>query len=157
MISPMRSQDKTSTSSDLVTQLLVYCVSLFPSVHIEVDDIASIARQISLALVGVIILSSIRLVLTGVARVRLCCAIIDHLPVFVIPTAFVCSQILRVTNRKLGASIMLLLLAQLMVKPFPAFLSHLLDLTCWGGGSPLCLGHILIVYTHSTSDVLSIE
>lgn len=43
-----------------------------------------------MALVGVIILSSIRLVLTGVARV------------------------LRVTNRKLGVSIMLLLLAQLM-------------------------------------------
>jgi len=90
IISPMRSQDRTSTSSDLVTQLLVYCVALFPSVHIEVDDVASIARQISLALVGVIILSSIRLVLTGVARV------------------------LRITNRKLGVSIMLLLLAQLM-------------------------------------------
>jgi len=90
IFSPIRSGDTTSTSSDLVTQLLVYCVSLVPSVHMEFDEIASIARQISLALVGVIILSSLRLVLTGVAR------------------------ILRVTNRKLGASLMLLLLAQLM-------------------------------------------
>jgi hypothetical protein len=69
IFSPIRSGDTTSTSSDLVTQLLVYCVSLVPSVHMEFDEIASIARQISLALVGVIILSSLRLVLTGVARV----------------------------------------------------------------------------------------
>jgi len=90
IFSPIRSGDTTSTSSDLVTQLLVYCVSLFPSVRMEFDEIASVARQISLALVGVIILSSLRLVLTGVAR------------------------ILRVTNKNLGASLMLLLLAQLM-------------------------------------------
>ena len=39
-------------------------------VHVDQENIATIARQISLGLVGVIILSSIRLVLRGVARVR---------------------------------------------------------------------------------------
>lgn len=74
----------------MISMGLAYLVGLLPSVHIPPEDVAVISRQISLALVGVIILSSLRLVLRGVARV------------------------LRVTSRNLGASLMLLILAQLM-------------------------------------------
>lgn len=50
---------------------LAYLVSFIPWLHWEKEEIAVIARQISLGLVGLIILSSIRLVLRGVNRVRL--------------------------------------------------------------------------------------
>lgn len=40
-----------------------------PSIDMRIEDVAVISRQISLALVGVIILSSMRLVLRGVTRV----------------------------------------------------------------------------------------
>ncbi|KAF7369745.1 G protein-coupled receptor 89 [Mycena venus] len=60
------------------------------SPDIQFDDVARATRHTSLVLVGVIILSSVRLVLRGVTRA------------------------LRVTSRNLGASLMLLLLAQLM-------------------------------------------
>ncbi|TFK48188.1 hypothetical protein OE88DRAFT_1720292 [Heliocybe sulcata] len=86
---PMRSREQTS-SPDLIAHYLVRLLSFFPSVDIPEKDVALVSRQISLALVGLIILSSIRLVLRGVAR------------------------ILRVTNRNLGASLMLVILAQLM-------------------------------------------
>ncbi|KAF7967421.1 hypothetical protein HWV62_34401 [Athelia sp. TMB] len=69
---PSRNQS-TRSYPDLITHLLAYLLSL-----------------ISLALVGVIILSSMRMLLRGVTRA------------------------LRVTSRNLGASLMLLLLAQLM-------------------------------------------
>ncbi|KAI0682547.1 Abscisic acid G-protein coupled receptor-domain-containing protein, partial [Cytidiella melzeri] len=76
--------------TDYITIFLAYLLSLMPKAHFKHDDIALISRQISLALVGVIILSSIRLVLRGVTKA------------------------LRVTSRNLGASLMLLIVAQLM-------------------------------------------
>jgi len=86
---PSRSHEQTS-SPDLIAHYLVRLLSFFPSIDIPEKDVALLSRQIGLALVGLIILSSIRLVLRGVARV------------------------LRVTNRNLGASLMLVILAQLM-------------------------------------------
>ncbi|KAF7970449.1 hypothetical protein HWV62_23939, partial [Athelia sp. TMB] len=80
----------TRSYPDLITHLLAYLLSLVPSINMSLDDVSVISRQISLALVGVIILSSMRMLLRGVTRA------------------------LRVTSRKLGASLMLLLLAQLM-------------------------------------------
>ena len=54
----------------MITVWLAYLLSLIPVVHVGREGIAMIARQISLGLVGVIIMTSIRLVLRGVARVR---------------------------------------------------------------------------------------
>ena len=88
---------------------LAKLVSFLSSVHIEEDGVAVISRQISLGLVGVIILSSIRLVLRGVARVRFPSS-------FLFLSAYRHMQALRVTSRNLGASLMLLVLAQLMVR-----------------------------------------
>ncbi|KAM5533491.1 hypothetical protein V8D89_012828 [Ganoderma adspersum] len=79
-----------STGADAVSFVLAYALSFLPFVHLPQDKVAVISRQISLALVGVIILSSIRRVLRGVAGM------------------------LRVTSRSLGASLMLLTLAQVM-------------------------------------------
>lgn len=62
--------DTGSRTTDVITMCLAYLLSLMPIVHVDADGIAMIARQISLGLVGVIILSSIRMVLRGVARVR---------------------------------------------------------------------------------------
>jgi hypothetical protein len=71
LVGPVRSSDSTSTSSDMVTQLLVYGVSLFPSINLRKDQVASIARQVSLVLIGAIILSSLRQLMNGVKRARL--------------------------------------------------------------------------------------
>ncbi|KDQ55997.1 hypothetical protein JAAARDRAFT_36792 [Jaapia argillacea MUCL 33604] len=90
LMRPVRSQDPGTSSPDVITHLLAYSLSLLPSLDLAEEDIAVISRQISLALVGVIILSSIRLVLRGATRA------------------------LRVTSRNLGASLMLIILAQLM-------------------------------------------
>ncbi|EJF60185.1 hypothetical protein DICSQDRAFT_155930 [Dichomitus squalens LYAD-421 SS1] len=79
-----------TTNADVVSLVLAYMLSVLPFVHVPPDKVAAISRQVSLALVGVIILSSIRRVLRGVAGV------------------------LRVTSRSLGASLMLLTLAQVM-------------------------------------------
>ncbi|KZP33174.1 G protein-coupled receptor 89 [Athelia psychrophila] len=87
---PSRSQGASRNYPDLITHLLAYLLSLVPAITMSLDDVAVISRQISLALVGVIILSSMRMLLRGVTRA------------------------LRVTSRNLGASLMLLLLAQLM-------------------------------------------
>ncbi|GBE86872.1 hypothetical protein SCP_1001140 [Sparassis crispa] len=87
---PSSPKEPVSTSVDMMSTAIAHLLSLLPSVEISTKDIALISRQISLGLVGVIILSSIRLVLRGVARA------------------------LRVTSRNLGASLMLLMLAQLM-------------------------------------------
>ena len=87
-------ESASTTSADVVSFVLAYMVSFLPFVDVPQDRLAVISRQISLALVGVIILSSIRRVLWGVARV------------------------LRVTSRRLGASLMLLMLAQVMVRLF---------------------------------------
>lgn len=67
---PSANPRQTSRSVDMLSIGLAKMLSLLSSVHIEEDGVAVISRQISLGLVGVIILSSIRLVLRGVARVR---------------------------------------------------------------------------------------
>ena len=71
LVGPVRSSDSTSTSSDVVTQLVVYGVSLFPSIDLPEDQVASVARQVSLVLIGAIILSSLRQLMNGVKRVCL--------------------------------------------------------------------------------------
>ncbi|PCH43230.1 hypothetical protein WOLCODRAFT_73912 [Wolfiporia cocos MD-104 SS10] len=83
-------QESATTGADMISMALAYVFALIPSVDVSVDQVAVVSRQISLVLVGIIILSSLRLVLRGVARA------------------------LRVTSRNLGASLMLLILAQLM-------------------------------------------
>lgn len=55
----------------MVTQLVVYGVSLFPSINLPRDQVASVARQVSLVLIGAIILSSLRQLMSGVKRVCL--------------------------------------------------------------------------------------
>ncbi|KAK2460368.1 hypothetical protein APHAL10511_007533 [Amanita phalloides] len=86
-----RVASSATTYSDIISELLVYILSwTYTSRHIELDDVTPIARQLSLVFVGIMILTSIRLVLRGVTRA------------------------LRVTSRNLGASLMLLILAQLM-------------------------------------------
>ncbi|TRM55151.1 Abscisic acid G-protein coupled receptor-domain-containing protein [Schizophyllum amplum] len=80
-----------TTTSDLLTDLLAYSLSIVSREEVVGrDDVALISRQISLGLVGVIILMSLRLVLRGVTRA------------------------LQVTSRNLGASLMLLVLAELI-------------------------------------------
>ncbi|TFY75717.1 hypothetical protein EWM64_g8295 [Hericium alpestre] len=80
---------------DLLTSLIIMLLSLFssdpafPSPALK-SDLSSILRQVNLALVGIIIWSSVRRVLRGVARA------------------------LRMTSRNKTASFMLLVLAQLM-------------------------------------------
>jgi len=68
LVGPVRSSDSTSTSSDMVTQLLVYGISLSPSINLRKDQVASVARQASLVLVGAIILSSLRQLMSGIKR-----------------------------------------------------------------------------------------
>lgn len=105
---PQRSQPSSSSGgrtttnySDVIAELLGHIVSTTASATIGEDengsglyDVALVARQISLVMVGVIIFSSIRVVFRGVTRA------------------------LKVTSRNLGASLLLLLLAQLMVRSF---------------------------------------
>ncbi|KAL0952682.1 hypothetical protein HGRIS_006924 [Hohenbuehelia grisea] len=74
---------------DLITHFMAYLLAFIWS-DVTLDDAAVISRQVSFVLVGVIILTSIRLVLRGVTKA------------------------LRVTSRNIGASLMLLLLSQLM-------------------------------------------
>ncbi|KAF5310484.1 hypothetical protein D9611_012321 [Ephemerocybe angulata] len=76
--------------SDLLANVLAYGVSRISASPIPMEDVAAVSRQLSLALVGLIILTSIRLVLRGVTR------------------------LLHITSRSLGASLMLLFLAQVM-------------------------------------------
>ncbi|PFH50378.1 hypothetical protein AMATHDRAFT_61214 [Amanita thiersii Skay4041] len=92
IILPTRRQASISTTyPDIISELIVYILSLFYTRQdIQIEDIMRISRQLSLVFVGIIILTSIRLVLRGVTRA------------------------LRVTSRRLGASLMLLILAQLM-------------------------------------------
>ncbi|OSC96409.1 hypothetical protein PYCCODRAFT_1421048 [Trametes coccinea BRFM310] len=87
---PSAPGESTSTNADVISFVLAYLLSHLPFVRLPQDKIAVISRQISLGFVGIIILSSIRRVLRGVAR------------------------LLRVTSRSLGASLMLLTLAQVM-------------------------------------------
>ncbi|KAF8626649.1 hypothetical protein AX15_004742 [Amanita polypyramis BW_CC] len=60
----------TTTYPDIISELLVYILSwIYTSRHIQQEDVIPIARQLSLIFVGVMILTSIRLVLRGVTRV----------------------------------------------------------------------------------------
>jgi hypothetical protein len=85
-----RDPSSRTTPPDVITHILAYVLSLLSPTEVKFEEVARISRQISLALVGLIILTSLRLVLRGV------------------------TQALRVTSRNLGASLMLLILAQLM-------------------------------------------
>ncbi|KAF8550656.1 hypothetical protein OG21DRAFT_1598765 [Imleria badia] len=88
---PPSTDDKTSSYGDIIAHIFAYLVSLLPAATGKLSiDVPSLSRQISLFLVGAIILSSVRVVLRGVTR------------------AF------RITSRNISASLMLLLLAQLM-------------------------------------------
>ncbi|KAI0331388.1 hypothetical protein GY45DRAFT_1322435 [Cubamyces sp. BRFM 1775] len=87
---PATPGESAPTNADVISFVLAYLLSHLPFVQLPADKIAVISRQISLGFVGIIILSSIRRVLRGVAR------------------------LLRVTSRSLGASLMLLTLAQVM-------------------------------------------
>ncbi|KAH8112124.1 Abscisic acid G-protein coupled receptor-domain-containing protein [Phellopilus nigrolimitatus] len=79
-----------SSYPDLIAHLLTYMFSLLPFIHLGDESISVISRQVGLILVGVIILSSVRFVLRAVSRS------------------------LRITSQNLGASLLLLILAQLM-------------------------------------------
>ncbi|KAN0080123.1 Abscisic acid G-protein coupled receptor domain containing protein [Tylopilus felleus] len=88
---PPSTDDKTSSYGDIIAHVFARLVSLLPAASGKPNiDVPSLSRQISLILVGAIILSSVRVVLRGVTR------------------AF------RITSRNISASLMLLLLAQLM-------------------------------------------
>lgn len=63
----------------MVTKLLVYGVSLFPSINLQEDQVASVARQVSLVLIGAIILSSLKQLMSGVKRV---CLVLRILGIF---------------------------------------------------------------------------
>lgn len=63
-----RSTSQQTSYPDLITQFLAYLLSHISS-EVNLADVARMSRQISLVLVGIIILSSIRLVLRGVTRV----------------------------------------------------------------------------------------
>ncbi|KIO00063.1 hypothetical protein M404DRAFT_153718, partial [Pisolithus tinctorius Marx 270] len=93
LLSPPSSTVGSSSYGDVIAHVLAYLLSLLPfdgARRAPGIDVPSLSRQISLALVGVIILSSIRVVLMGVMRV------------------------FRITSRSMSASLMLLVLAQLM-------------------------------------------
>ncbi|KAI6101758.1 Abscisic acid G-protein coupled receptor-domain-containing protein, partial [Pisolithus croceorrhizus] len=93
LLSPPSSTTGSSSYGDVIAHVLAYLLSLLPldgARQTPGIDVLSLSRQISLALVGVIILSSIRVVLMGVMRV------------------------FRITSRSMSASLMLLFLAQLM-------------------------------------------
>lgn len=93
LLSPPSSTTASASYGDAIAHVLAYLLSLLPLDGARGTpgiDIASLSRQISLVLVGVIIFSSIRAVLMNVMRV------------------------FRITSRSMSASLMLLLLAQLM-------------------------------------------
>ncbi|TEB33962.1 G protein-coupled receptor 89 [Coprinellus micaceus] len=87
---PSQRSSSNLNYSDLLANVLAYGLSRISATPVPTEDIAAFSRQLSLALVGLIILTSIRLVLRGV------------------------TQLLRVTSRSLGASLMLLFLSQVM-------------------------------------------
>lgn len=72
LLSPLSSMDddKTSSYGDIIAHLFAYTFSLLPVATGKPSiDVPSLSRQISLILVGAIILSSVRVVLRGVTRV----------------------------------------------------------------------------------------
>ncbi len=68
---PSAPGESSTTNADIVSFVLAYLLSYLPFIHLPQDKISVISRQISLGLVGAIILSSIRRVLRGVSRVCL--------------------------------------------------------------------------------------
>lgn len=79
-----------TSSPDIVTYLIARFAALFPKIPLSQDNVASLARQISLFLVGCIILSSVRTVLWQVGR------------------------LVKSNSKTTGAAFLLLFLAQLM-------------------------------------------
>ncbi|KAG9311113.1 Abscisic acid G-protein coupled receptor-domain-containing protein [Chiua virens] len=71
LLSPPSSiDDKTSSYGDIIAHIFAYLFSLLPAASGKPSiNVPSLSRQISLALVGAIILSSVRVVLRGVTRV----------------------------------------------------------------------------------------
>ncbi|TFL00006.1 Abscisic acid G-protein coupled receptor-domain-containing protein [Pterulicium gracile] len=90
LIMPAKSLSSTTTTGDYISQSLALVVSFIAPLHASPQAISNLSRHISLALVGVIILSSVRLILRGATRV------------------------LRVASKTIAASLMTLVLAQLM-------------------------------------------
>ncbi|KAG8818078.1 hypothetical protein FRC19_010881 [Serendipita sp. 401] len=80
-----------TSSPDIITYLLARFFALFPDIPLSQQDVASLSRQISLLLVGCIILGSVRTVLRQVGG------------------------LLKLSSRTIGAAFLLLFLAQLMV------------------------------------------
>ena len=66
---PLRSNGEKPSYPDMVTHFLAYALSLMPMVHMSDDEVAAISRQISLVLIGAIILSNVRNILRRVSRV----------------------------------------------------------------------------------------
>ncbi|PVF94582.1 hypothetical protein CPB86DRAFT_817865 [Serendipita vermifera] len=79
-----------TSSPDIITYLLAKFVALFPSIPLSPVAVASLSRQISLLLVGCIILISVRTILRQVG------------------------QLIKSSSRTIGAAFLLLFLAQLM-------------------------------------------
>lgn len=64
------SSEKAASYGDIIAHVFAYLFSLLPATSgIPRIDVPSLSRQISLALVGAIILSSVRVVLRGVTSV----------------------------------------------------------------------------------------
>lgn len=109
---PSSTDDKTSSYGDIIAHIFAYLVSLLPAAFGKPTiDVPSLSRQISLFLVGAIILSSVSVVLRGVTRVSL----IRSANKRSLLNGLSRCQAFRITSRSISASLMLLLLAQLMV------------------------------------------
>lgn len=67
---PSQRETPTTTYPDLISELLAYALTWFSPSKVEFADVVNFSSQLSLVLVGLIILSSMRLVLRGVTRVR---------------------------------------------------------------------------------------
>ncbi|KAG6335819.1 hypothetical protein ID866_3277 [Astraeus odoratus] len=114
LLSPPSSSTTSTSYGDVIAHVLAYLLSLLPLETARSApgiDVASLSRQIGLALVGVIILSSIRAVLMGVTRVSG-----SGLETMPRPVESVLHpvQMFRISSRSISASLMLLVLAQLM-------------------------------------------
>lgn len=123
-----RSSSASDTEKVMPSDVFVqWLIRTFPSITegslgLTPERAVSLSRQFSLLMVGVIVLSSVRLVLRGVNRVSR-----RGMDGELLRIVNCLTQALRMTRRSLGASFMLLILGQLMVRfpslPFPAFLT----------------------------------
>lgn len=115
---PSSMDDKTSSYGDIIAHTFAYLFSLLPAAFGKPNiDVPSLSRQISLVLVGAIILSSVRVVLRGVTRVSRTISKSENNFFFKTHShdGYPVGQAFRITSRNISASLMLLLLAQLMV------------------------------------------